>query len=265
MYAHLTIAGPDKTYNKFPLYNDRGGRFEFDRSGEAIPFTNFFEKTVVHGLNILFVAAYGRLLLGRNRSNFFLCSPEEDCWLRLPLPPTLKTGDGGAFGAALRYHTEEASGLLSFEVALLVYVNDQELAVEVFSSEAPEWKEQRFVNMEVAAKFGENGIPQGVFKGYACYWKVRGLQDCVVSFNIIAGSIMVVAAPPPADGCSRRLASSLGSTTDGRVRMCCLDVPQREVRLWYHSCGGCIFCVGEAARREGGGEAAGRSRRRRGW
>jgi hypothetical protein len=59
-------------------------------------------------------------------------------------------------------------------VALLVYVNDQELAVEVFSSEAPEWKEQRFVNMEVAAKFGENGIHQGVFKGYACYWKVRG-------------------------------------------------------------------------------------------
>jgi hypothetical protein len=92
VYAHLTIAGPDKTYHKFPLYSGREGRFEFDRSGEAIPFTNFFEKTVVHDLNMLFVAAYGRLLLGRNRSNFFLCSPEEDRWLRLPLPPTLKQG-----------------------------------------------------------------------------------------------------------------------------------------------------------------------------
>jgi hypothetical protein len=83
--------------------------------------------------------------------------------------------------------------------------------------------------MEVAAKFGENGIHQGVFKGYACYWKMRGSEDYVVSFNIIAGSIMVVAAPPPADGCSRRLASSLGSTPDGLVvRMCCLEVPGKK-------------------------------------
>jgi hypothetical protein len=58
---------------------------------------------------------------------------------------------------------------------------------------------------------------------------VRGSEDCVVSFNIIAGSIMVVAAPPPADGCSRRLASSLGSTPDGRVvPMCCLEVPDEK-------------------------------------
>ncbi|RLM73811.1 hypothetical protein C2845_PM15G17790 [Panicum miliaceum] len=156
------------------------------------PVPSFFQKTV-RDLDIRIVASYGRLLLGRSPASFYVCSPKEDRWVKIPLPNTLPPSSDTA--EALEYHFDAATGLMQFRVVVLVRLSNSRLAVKSFSSEETCWD-----TMECGP---------------------------VICYDLVGARVSVIAEPPVEEGCIRRVASSVG-TTGGQLRMCTFDVDAQE-------------------------------------
>lgn len=236
-YSHITMFKPFVGRCPYDLVvrpdDDAREDYNLPPMGNEVPAPDFYQKSVLE-LDVHFLASHGRLLLGRNRKAFFLCCPEDDAWVSIPLPSTMikDPACSRSTAAGLRYSMDTATGL-DFTVVLLVPVDSGGVAVESFSSAEGAWS-TTFLQHEAAAAclLRAGGVAPGIYTGGAYFWVNRGRPGSrdareVLSYAYnpleLGGHLSVIAEPPLVDGFTVRVAASPSSSSSSKsscVRGC---------------------------------------------